>query len=184
MSVYVRDIRRVLAALIRRLELPGVDPKHVYTNRTRPYDVERMPAVCVFTLSEEAKAELEESPRINQCEAEIAVAVYVKTLAREDTDDDDLLDDYLQAIRELVMVQDTFEDNAESSSYAGCEWIFANEGEFPMAAGILRFRVRYREAVPEAAGGNLANLRRIHTEWDGAPAPDGQVDAVDEVEFP
>lgn len=182
MSIYVRDIRRAVAELIRQLELPGVAPEHVYTNRTRPYDVERMPAVCVFSLSETSEI-AEDAPRVNACECEIAIAVYVRTVAREDTDEDDRLDDYLQVIREMLMANDTINCQAEGSRYNGCEWILSNEGEFAMGAAVLRYGVRYRETMPEAVGGHLDNLLHINTKWDGAPKPDGTKDAEDNVHY-
>lgn len=182
MSIYVRDIRRAMAQLIRDEALPGLAPEHVYTNRVRPIDTDRMPAICIFTTSETAE-EAEDAPRVYGCEAEIAIAVYVKTTAKEDTDEDDLLDDYLQQVRNLFGENDTFADQAEGSMYAGCEWILTAEGEFAMGAGILRYKVRYREAQPGEESSSLDNLRHIHVDYDGAPAPDGKIDAQDDIRF-
>lgn len=186
MSVYVRDIRRALAELIRKLELPDLDPKRVYTNRTRPLDQENLPAVCIFSLTEDGKPDgpQEQSPHVNQCECEIAIVVYVRTVAHDDSDEDDLLDDYSQVIRNLLLVNDRVDGNAESSRYVGEDLILNNEGEYAIGATQLRYRFSYRETMPDDAGGNLANLVLIHTTWDGAPKPDGTDDAHDKIELP
>lgn len=182
MSVYVRDIRRAIAARIRARKLKDVAPEHVYTNRTRPYDTERMPCVCVFSTQETGERG-DDAPRVNACEVEIGIAVYVRTVAREDTDEDDLLDDYLQEIRNVLGDDDTIDENAQSSQYSGCDWILTNEGEFAMGAGILRYKVKYREEQPGPDGGNLSNLRSIDVKYDAAPKADGSIDAEDFIQY-
>lgn len=182
MSVFVRDIRRAIAQLIRDRALEGVKPEHVYTNRVRPYDLERMPAVCIFSTSETAEL-ADSAPRINDCEVEIKIAVYIRTAADEDTDEDDILDGYLQAIRDLLGDNDTIEGNAQTSQYAGCDWILTNEGEYVMGAAILTYKVHYREEQPMSGGRNITPLKLIHVDTDGAPAPDGKIDARDDIRF-
>jgi hypothetical protein len=179
-SIFVRDIRRAIAALIRARRLKDLAPEHVYTNRVRPYNVERMPCVCVFSTIETGDRG-DDAPRVNNCEVEISIAVYMRTVAREDTDEDDLLDDYLQEIRNELGANETIDDNAQNSQYAGCDWILTNEGEFAMGAGILRYKVTYREEQPGPDGSNLSNLRRVHVDYDGAPKADGKIDAEDDV---
>lgn len=185
MSVFVRDIRRAMAQMIRNRALPGVLPEHVYTNRVRPLDTDRMPAICIFTTTEEADPDgSDDAPRTYQCVAEVAIAVYVRTTAQEDTDEDDKLDDYLQVLRNIFGEDDTMAEQAEGSTYVGCDWIQTAEGEFAMGAGILRYKVRYREEQPGPDRGDLDNLRRIHVDYDGAPKADGKIDAMDDVRFP
>lgn len=180
MSIYVRDIRRAIAARIRALEIPGLLPNRVVTNRTRPYSAEDLPCVCIFTTSETAEL-ADQAPRTFDCTAEIAIACYVATPVHEDSDEDDELDALMQEVRELMNRDPRCDEFAQDSTYTGSDWVLSNQGEYALGCGILRYAVKYREERQPGEAGRLANLERIHVEWDAAPEPDGTIDAQNDV---
>ncbi|MEM9681634.1 MAG: hypothetical protein AAF942_00075 [Pseudomonadota bacterium] len=131
-----QEIREHVETLLKD-GLHAVDG-NVFRSRAYPMKADRLPGVCVYTLSET-------SEQWNQSRAldrvmDLAIDIYV---AHTDNPDDDL-DDLAEAVEALIDEDHTFGKLALNSWLAETTIGFDGEGAQAHGLARLRYAVRYR----------------------------------------
>lgn len=167
---------------------PTAAGERVYPSRVIPLDGRgedpRLPAILVYT-----KRETVDRNYVSQWALKRILELAVEVAVVGDAGLDDALDDLCERIEELVAREPTLGGNAVGAVLSETEIDFEGEGDRPAGAARLTFEVTYFTDVP--APTRLDDFARFHAKYDmadpnraGPPAPDGQVDAVDDVMLP
>lgn len=176
MSGFRKAIRQAVAAGLAAAAIPAVGTR-VYASRAIPIKEAHLPAILVYTRSEEAVREGGPVRYDRTCELAIEVHTSGGTGA------DDQLDDIAQAIEDWVeanLENDAWQDIVYRRMVAG----FADEGETDILAMSLIYEVRYEGfGTDHAAQAPTDDFAKANVEWDLPPA-DTSLEAEDDIDIP
>lgn len=151
----------------------------VYSNRSRPQSIAKLPAIGIYNAGDTATM-FDESPRRYRRRLNIAVDIYLKDTGGSDIDDqlDDLADQVEQAIFKDTTVGGTVSDMVlgETSD------VMVSMQREQTAMLTITWQATLYQDTPEVDAATLSDYESTHVDWD---IPDGDpVDAEDNITLP
>lgn len=168
------EIREKVTELLTGVTAAGA---RVYPTRTRPVWNGQLPAIAIYTETEEAEV-YDEAPRRYKRTLTLAIELY----ASDKDNCDDVLDALSNQVEALMDGADTLGlEGVNDVVYAGAEMSVVGEGKALTGGAKLTYLVEYfTEAgavIPDAD-----RLDTVKADWD-AVSPGGTTEARDELDF-
>lgn len=115
----------------------------VFKSRVYPLNADTMPALLVYSTSEESSIDVMGSPGSLMRTATIAIEGYVRNI----TIYDNLIDDICQEVEVAMAADQTLNGLAKNSFLSGTEISYTGEGDQPIGVVTMNYVVQYRTAT-------------------------------------
>jgi len=143
MSHVRQQIREQVATTVTGLSTTG---SNVFQSRVYPLQDANLPALLVYSISEDSNADVMGSTLVAQRDLNIVIEGYVKAT----TDFDDTVDTICAQVEAAMGADRTLNNLAKFSQLVGTEINYNGEGESPVGVVTLTYAVQYRTAVNNA----------------------------------
>lgn len=143
MSHVRQQIREQVATTVTGLSTTG---SNVFQSRVYPLQDSNLPALLVYSISEDSNADVMGSTLVAQRDLNIVIEGYVKAT----TDFDDTVDTICAEVEAAMGTDRTLNNLAKFSQLVGTEINYNGEGESPVGVVTLTYAVQYRTAVNNA----------------------------------
>ena len=141
MADHVRQqIREQVATTVTGLTTTG---SNVFQSRVYPLSDSNMPALLVYSTSEDSEPDIMGPSLVTNRELSVVVEGYVKAT----TDFDDVIDDICKEVETALGADRTLNSLAKFAYLSGTEISYNGEGEQPIGVVSLTYLVQYRTAV-------------------------------------
>lgn len=148
----------------------------VFPNRARQLWPEELPAILVYTRSENV-TEFDHAPRSLKRDLRLAVEV----VAKADEQLDDQLDEIARQVEDALLGEDTLGGVCSDCLLSDVELALTGEGETLWGTLLMTFQITYFTEVKDSDV-ELANLERVNVDY--RLNEDEISDAVDTIELP
>lgn len=173
MSLHPR--KQIRDAIVTALLTKTGAGTRVYPNRVRPWRAKNLPAIGVYTKSEEANHH-DSAPRAYERRA----LVVVEIVADADDHLDDVLDLQALLVETILLADPTMGGVADDLVLSDSSLDFLEKGDTLQGCCAITFEATYWTEQPEPT---LDDFETANVEWDVA-TPDGQIEAVDTITMP
>ncbi len=138
------QIRNAVTALLTGNTSAG---NTVYESRIYPLNSPKLPALLVYTKEETLLEQSMSKPRTMQRQIQLVIEIYAKGSSNVD----ETIDGLAAEIEQLLGGDPTIGGKAKDSMLVTTEIQFSDEGEKPLAIGILNYAVHYavKENTPQ-----------------------------------
>lgn len=171
-----KTIRDALATLLLN-KTAAVD--RVYSNRSRPQSVSKLPAIGIYNAGDTA-ALFDESPRRYRRQFNIAVDCYVKDTGGDEIDD--TLDDLADEVERAVFADTTVGGTVSDIRLGETSDVMVSDQREQTAMLTITWQAILFQDAPEEEAADLPDYTTTRAEWD---IPDGDdVDATDDLTLP
>jgi hypothetical protein len=143
MSHVRQQIREQVATTVTGLSTTG---SNVFQSRVYPLQDANLPALLVYSISEDSNADVMGSTLVAQRDLNIVIEGYVKAT----TDFDDTVDTICAQVEAAMGADRTLNNLAKFSQLVSTEINYNGEGESPVGVVTLTYAVQYRTAVNNA----------------------------------
>lgn len=154
----------------------------VWPSRFLPFQVNQLPAVAVYTLSETVQPESINKTRGASRELWRDLTLVVEGIVRASAADGDNPDNDLDALAlniEVAMHADeTFGGVCDKSMLQSTEISVLENGDKAFAVARLSYGFLYQTLAPDDANVNLPPLNTVQVTWELTDAPDNAQDKV------
>jgi len=141
MADHVRQqIREQVATTVTGLATTG---SNVFQSRVYPLSDSNMPALLVYSTSEDSATDIMGPSLVTNRELSVVVEGYVKGT----TDFDDVVDDICKEVEIALGADRTLNGLAKFAYLSGTEISYNGEGEQPIGVVSLTYLVQYRTSV-------------------------------------
>jgi len=141
MTTHVRQqIRDRIASNVTGLTTTG---DRVYKSRVWPLNADTMPALLVYSTSEDSATDIMGPSLVTNRELSVVVEGYVRNI----TVYDDKVDTIAKEVEIAMAADQTLNDLAKFSYLSGTEISYSGEGDQPIAVVSMTYLVQYRTAV-------------------------------------
>jgi len=146
MSHVRKQIRDYFAVSLNGLTTTG---SKVYASRVYPLQSENLPAVLVYTTSEDSDEAAFSKQRVQNRVVDVMVEGYVKAV----TGFDDTLDQIAREVEEALLDDPTCGGLSQNMVLTSTETEYSGEGETPVGTIRMTFQVNYRTVTgsPDSA---------------------------------
>lgn len=146
---------------------------NVFRSRATPVPVEKLPAIVIFTPSDEGVRIGDAEPAFRQ-----TLTMAFEVLAAE-TDDDDVLDGLCEKIETLLLQDGSWVAQFEQIAGITTDIGQRDEGDRVLAAAVITIQVVFVNSFRPLMDDD--DLKTMAVDWDLA-SPDGQIEASDLLE--
>ena len=138
------QIRNAVTVLLKAYTSVG---SNVYESRVYPLNNPKLPAILVYTKEETLLEQSISKPRTMQRQVQLVLEIYAKASSNVD----ETIDNLAAEIEQLLGGDPTIGGKAKDSMLVTTEIQFSDEGEKPIAIGILNYAVHYavKENTPQ-----------------------------------
>lgn len=143
MSHVRQQIREEIATTVTGLATTGTN---VFQSRVYPLQDSNLPALLVYSTSEDSEADVMGSTLVAQRNLNVLIEGYVKA----NTDFDDVVDTICAQVEAAMGADRTLNGLAKFSQLVGTEISYNGEGESPVGVVTMTYAVQYRTAVNNA----------------------------------
>jgi hypothetical protein len=143
MSHVRQQIREQVATTVTGLSTTG---SNVFQSRVYPLQDSNLPALLVYSISEDSNADVMGSTLVAQRDLNLVIEGYVKATANFD----DTVDTICAEVEAAMGTDRTLNNLAKFSQLVGTEINYNGEGESPVGVVTLTYAVQYRTAVNNA----------------------------------
>lgn len=141
MTTHVREqIRDRIASNVTGLSTTG---DRVYKSRVWPLNADTMPALLVYSTSEDSATDIMGPSLVINRELSVVVEGYVRNI----TVYDDKVDTIAKEVEIAMAADQTLNNLAKISYLSGTEISYSGEGDQPIAVVSMTYLVQYRTAV-------------------------------------
>lgn len=141
MTTHVREqIRDRIASNVTSLSTTG---DRVYKSRVWPLNADTMPALLVYSTSEDSATDIMGPSLVMNRELSVVVEGYVRNI----TVYDDKVDTIAKEVEIAMAADQTLNNLAKISYLSGTEISYSGEGDQPIAVVSMTYLVQYRTAV-------------------------------------
>ena len=141
MTTHVRQqIRDRIASNVTGLSTTG---DRVYKSRVWPLNADTMPALLVYSTSEDSVTDIMGRSLVMNRELSVVVEGYVRNI----TVYDDKVDTIAKEVEIAMAADQTLNNLAKISYLSGTEISYSGEGDQPIAVVSMTYLVQYRTAV-------------------------------------
>lgn len=141
MTTHVRQqIRDRIASNVTGLSTTG---DRVYKSRVWPLNADTMPALLVYSISENSATDIMGRSLVMNRELSVVVEGYVRNI----TVYDDKVDTIAKEVEIAMAADQTLNNLAKISYLSGTEISYSGEGDQPIAVVSMTYLVQYRTAV-------------------------------------
>jgi len=141
MTTHVREqIRDRIASNVTGLSTTG---DRVYKSRVWPLNADTMPALLVYSTSEDSATDIMGPSLVMNRELSVVVEGYVRNI----TVYDDKVDTIAKEVEIAMAADQTLNNLAKISYLSGTEITYSGEGDQPIAVVSMTYLVQYRTAV-------------------------------------
>lgn len=178
------DRRAFRDDVVTRLKAAAVVPaERVYPTRTPPLRIEKLPAVCVYTLEERGVSIAEGGHPVFR--NTLTLAIEVVTTAEKDEELDEACDDLCEKVERALLNDPKFGEPFEQIGAFNTEIALGEEGEKRFICARLVFDLTYVTEYPPTLGED-SNFGGVNVRIDARdpadpnlakPGPDGRVEA-------
>lgn len=172
--------RKIIREAVKALLLNQTDAAdRVYSNRSRPQNVNKLPAIGIYNVGDSAEV-FDESPRRYRRRFNIAVDCYVKYSGGEEVDD--ILDDLADQVEKAVFADTTAGGTVDDIRLGETSDVMVSVQREQTAMLTITWQATLYQDAPEADADLLDDMTATHVDWD---IPDGDpVDADDNIDLP
>lgn len=171
-----KTIRDALAALLLSKTDAGT---RVYSNRSRPQNINKLPAIGIYNVGDSAEL-FDESPRRYRRRFSIAIDCYIKFTEGEEIDD--ALDDFADQVERVIFGDTTVSDTVADIRLSETSDVMVSTQREQTAMLTITWTATLYQDAPEIEAGDLDDMSSTHVDWD---IPDGEdVDAEDNIALP
>jgi hypothetical protein len=166
------QIRQTIASMLDGATSAGSE---VYTNRTRRFRVENLPALVIYDVGEQVQL-YNESPREYRRQMQLAVDLYVEDASPESGQPiDEILDDLADEVEQKLYNDTTAQDNLDDLRLQEVSDVMVSDDQRQQLGMVtLTWQATYYQEAPEIEASTLNDLQSTHTDW--------QIDEDDEIE--
>ena len=143
MSHVRQQIREQVATTVTGLSTTG---SNVFQSRVYPLQDSNLPALLVYSISEDSNADVMGSTLVAQRDLNLVIEGYVKATANFD----DTVDTICAEVEAAMGTDRTLNNLAKFSQLVSTEINYNGEGESPVGVVTLTYAVQYRTAVNNA----------------------------------
>lgn len=138
------QIRNAVRVLLQAYTSVG---SNVYESRIYPLNDPKLPAILIYTKEETLLDQSMSKPRTMQRQVQLVIEIYAKA----SNNVDETIDNLAAEIEQLLGGDPTIGGKAKDSMLVTTEIQFSDEGEKPIAIGILSYAVHYavKENTPQ-----------------------------------
>lgn len=174
-----KQIRAFIVDLLKGIEGVAATGQAVFANRSRKVFPEEMPALIVYTRSEQAELGLE-APR--SYERRLRVGIEIITDTKDDADSpDDVVDDIGAEIERRMFKDETLSGLVSDVRLSDTDMETNSDGETQHAASRITFEIHYWTDAPEEQT-DLDDFETVHSEMLPSNAIEGDTEpAVDDI---
>jgi len=146
MSHVRKQIRDFFAVALNGLTTTG---SNVFASRVYPLQSENLPAVLVYTTSEDSDEVAFSKQRVQNRVVDVMVEGYVKAI----TNFDDTLDQIAREVEEALLDDPTCGGLSQNMILSSTETEYSGDGESPVGTIRMTFQVNYRTVTgtPDSA---------------------------------
>lgn len=171
-----KTVREALATMLNGKTAAG---SRVYSNRSRPQSVAKLPAIGIYNVGDNATL-FDESPRRYRRQFNIAVDCYVRDTGGDEIDD--TLDDLAHEVEQAVFADTTAGDTVSDIRLAETSDVMVSDQREQTAIITITWQAILYQDAPEEEAENLSDYTTTHVDWD---IPEGDdVDAEDDISLP
>jgi hypothetical protein len=171
-----KTIRVALAAQFAGKTVAG---DRVYSNRSRPQSVEKLPAIGIYNVGD-TLAVFDESPRRYRRRFRLAADLYVKDTGGAEIDD--VLDDFAEQVEQAVFADTALGGTVDDIVPVETSEVMVSDQREQTAMLTITFEATFYQDAPEVDADSLADMTGTHVDWD-IPAGEA-VDAEDDITLP
>lgn len=141
MATSIRE--QILAVLGAALAGGGPAGLTVHRERTRPIEIDSLPAIMVYAEDEQPKPLAGQNYRAPLTERQLSIGVQCRAKGSSSTSPDEALDPVLVWAIQTVFANETFGGLANGVEEDRTVWS-SREGDDPIAAATVHFTIKYR----------------------------------------
>tara|TARA_X000000950_G_C13864862_1_gene640292 strand:- start:1016 stop:1447 length:432 start_codon:yes stop_codon:yes gene_type:complete len=135
MAHFRQQIRERIGTTLTGLDATG---SNVFQSRIYNIEADKLPCICIYTLTESSEPVTIGSPRTIQKFLDLVIEVYVKSSTYDAT-----LDATLKEIKEKMFTDRFINNLAKDSFLVAQELNYNGSGDRTTAFGVLTYRVEY-----------------------------------------
>jgi hypothetical protein len=178
-SISERLIKRKIKEAIQSLLIGKTNAKEkVFVSRSVPVDVEDLPAILIYSTSENVRR-FNEAPKDYQ--RELTVAVECLATGNDDDDLDLKLEVLGETVESLMEIDETLGDIVHKVELTGTGYTQDPDGQSPLGSLVLQFAVTFYTDAIRPGSICLPDFKEIGVDWKvghhGSEEPGTQVDA-------
>ncbi len=187
MSKRRKEIRNEVVSILKRSNIVSTDS--IRANRSIVLESKTLPAISVYTRSDEVAVELSQAPRLLRKHLDLVIEVYV--MNEKDDKAADYLDDLCEKIEDALTTDDSLDKKCSDIILSKVEFDYEGEKvDKPYHTAILIFNVKYEDYYPrDRFNQKTDDFLQANAEWqvghnDGEPTMPTDDRAKDEIDLP
>jgi hypothetical protein len=183
--------RKIIRKKIRELLLNKTKAcERVYTNQASPTWIENLPAIIIYSLSEDI-TKFNQAPRELKRDLQVVIEIMASGAEEPNTachnTAEDCLDDIAEQVECIMSKSETLDGVCDDNILSSIEFDFVPEGQKPVGSARLIYTVTYVEHSPRATcpQDGYGDFELGKVDWDVGhhdDTPDGVIDAQDNIE--